>query len=66
MVYCNIDKLLKINKKTKYWLVNQLDSDYQTINKIINNETTSISFNMLEKLCKAFQCTPNDIFEIKY
>ena len=66
MIYCKLDKLLKKNEKTKYWLVNQLESDYQTVNNLMNNKTSSIRFSTLEKLCKIFNCTLDDIFEVKY
>jgi len=65
MVYLNIEELLKKRKKTKYWLVNNMQSDYQTINAMINNETKGIKFNTIEKLCNLLECTPNDLIIIK-
>jgi len=65
MVYLNIEELLKKRKKTKYWLVNNMQSDYQTINAMINNETKGIKFNTIEKLCDLLECTPNELFTIK-
>jgi len=65
MVYLNIEELLKKRKKTKYWLVNNMQSDYQTINAMINNETKGIKFNTIEKLCNLLECTPNELFIIK-
>ena len=65
MIYLNIEKLLNQKKKTKYWLVNQMESDYQTINAMINNETKGIKFTTIEKLCTLLECTPNDLIIIK-
>jgi len=65
MIYLNIEELLKKRKKTKYWLVNNMQSDYQTINAMINNETKGIKFNTIEKLCDLLECTPNELFTIK-
>lgn len=65
MVYLNIEKLLAKKKKSKYWLVENMQSDYQTINAMINNETKGIKFNTIEKLCKLLECTPNDLIIIK-
>ena len=65
MIYCKIKNLLKKNNKTKYWLVNELETDYKSLNKLLDNSTTSIHFDTLEKLCKAFHCTLDDLFEIK-
>ena len=36
--------------------------DRHTINNICKNKTTSIKFDTLDKLCKALDCTPNDLF----
>jgi len=65
MIYLNIEELLKKRKKTKYWLVNNMQSDYQTINAMMYNETTGIRFSTIEKLCDLLECTPNDLFTIK-
>lgn len=65
MVYLDIKELLKKNKKSKYWLVNEMESDYQTINAMINNETKGIKFKTIEKLCTLLECTPNDLIKIK-
>ena len=64
MIYLNLKHLLKENKKSKYWLVKQLDSNYTVINNMINNKTTGIKFETIFKLCNIFNCTPNDLFEI--
>lgn len=65
MVSLNIKEILKEKGKTKYWLVKQMECNYQSISDIMNNKTTAIRFETLEKLCKVLECTPNDIFIIK-
>lgn len=65
MVYLNIKQLLKNKNKSKYWLVNEMESDYQTINAMINNETKGIKFKTIEKLCTLLECTPNDLIKFK-
>ena len=62
MVKLNLEKLLKVNGKSKYWLVKQLDSNYTVINNMIDNKTTAIRFETIDKLCRIFNCTPNDLF----
>lgn len=56
---------------------NMVDSKYESINrfahdmsisvdnarKLYNGNTTRISLDILEKLCKVLNCAPNDIFE---
>lgn len=56
--------LLKENGKTKYWLYMQLGMSYQNFNKMINNETKSIKYENIEIMCRLFNCTPNELFEI--
>lgn len=62
MIYMNIGKLLEEKGKTRYWLVKQLDSNYTTINNMINNVTQSIRYETIDKLCDILDCTPNDLF----
>lgn len=62
MVKLNVKQLLDNSKKSKYWLKNYLETDYATLNKMLRNETKLISFKMLEGLCNAFDCEPNDLF----
>ena len=61
MIYIEIEKLLKKNNVTKYWLVKEIGSSYQAVNDMINHKTSGITFEMLETLCIAFNCTPGDL-----
>jgi DNA-binding Xre family transcriptional regulator len=36
-----------------------------TASKMVRNQTWAIRFDLLEKLCLLFNCTPNDLFEWK-
>ncbi|MFR7666266.1 MAG: helix-turn-helix domain-containing protein [Clostridia bacterium] len=65
MVYINIKELLKEKGKTKYWLIKYMEGSYQSISHMMNNETTGIKFETIEKLCKLLECTPNDLFKLK-
>ena len=65
MVYINIKELLKEKGKTKYWLIKTMEGSYQSISHMMNNETTGIKFETIEKLCKLLECTPNDLFKLK-
>ena len=64
-VELNIKKLMEEKNLTKYWLVKKLETDYRYATKLIENETKSINFEMIGKLCVLFECTPNDLFIIK-
>ena len=65
IVYLNIKEILKKKGKTKYWLVKNMEGGYQNISAMMNNETTGIKFETIDKLCRILECTPNDLFKFK-
>lgn len=60
-----LKELLEQQNKSVYWLKHETNISHATIYKMVNNETTMISFDNLEKICIALNCTPNDVFEIR-
>ena len=64
MVNFNIEKLLKKKNKSKYWLCQNMNITSRNLNRVINGETSSISFKYLEDLCKYLDCTLDELFEI--
>lgn len=64
MIRLRILDILEEQNHTKYWLYKQMDLSYQNFNRIVNNETTSIRFDNLEKLCTILQCSLDELFEI--
>ena len=64
-VELNLKQLMDKNNRTKYWLVKKLETDYRFANKLIENETKSITFQMIGKLCDIFECTPDELFTVK-
>lgn len=64
MVKLRILDILKEQNHTKYWLFKQMDLSYQNFNRMVTNETTSIHFDNLDKLCKILDCPIGDLFEI--
>lgn len=65
MVHVRIKELLEERGRTKYWLNKQTNIDYKNLCHIIEDETNSIRFDTMEKLCTVLECTPNDLFEIR-
>lgn len=61
MFTLKIDEILEKKGKTRYWLSKQCGVAQNNFAKICNNETISIKFDILEKICAALECTPNDI-----
>jgi len=63
MINFNIEKLLKKQGKTKYWLCKNMNITSRNLNRVINGETSSISFKYLEDMCRFLDC---EIGEIMY
>ncbi len=64
MVRLQALELLKEKGKTKYWLYKQLGMSYQNFNKMVNNQTRSISYENIDAMCVIFNCTPNDLLKM--
>ena len=64
MLNFNIEKLLKKRKKSKYWLCQIMNITNRNLNRIINGETSSISFKYLEDLCKYLECDISELISI--
>lgn len=41
-----------------------MDLSYQNFNRIVQNETSSIRFENLDKLCKILNCSIGDLFDV--
>ena len=52
MLRLRVLEILKDQNHTKYWLYKQMDMSYQNFSRIVNNETTSIRYENLEKLSR--------------
>ena len=62
MLKLNLLKILEEKGKSKYWLFIQFGMTYTNLNKIIMNETKSIKYETIDKLCKILDYEPNDLF----
>ena len=63
MVKLRILEILESQNHTIYWLFKQLDLSYQNFNRMVNNETSSIRFENLDKLSTILNCPVGDLFE---
>ena len=63
MVQLRILDILAEQNHTKYWLYKQMDMSYQNFNKIVNNETSGIKFDNLDKISKILGVSIGDLFE---
>ena len=57
MVRLRVLDILKEQNHSKYWLYKQMELSYQNFNRMVQNETSSIKFENLEKLCSILNCS---------
>ncbi len=62
MLQLRILDILSEQGHSKYWLYKRMEMSYQNFNKIVNNETSSIRFDTLEKLSTILECPIGDLF----
>lgn len=52
-------------KRIKIYELEQMSGiSRSTITRLYYNQTNTVSFNTIENICKALDCTPGDLFEI--
>lgn len=64
MLQLRIKEILHEQGRTKYWLYKQMDLSYQNLSRIMNNETSSIHFDVLEKFSRILQVPVGELFEL--
>lgn len=65
MIVFKLKQLLESKEKSLYWLAEVTGVTYPSLHKIINNKTSSIKLDILEKICVALECDISDLLEIK-
>lgn len=65
MIRLRVLEILQEQGRSKYWLYKRMEMSYQNFNKMVNNETSSIHFDNLEKLSDLLNCSIDDLFEKK-
>ena len=63
MLRLRINEILEKENKSMYWLAKQTGISANNIQKMCNGETNSIRFTSIETICKALNCSINDLFE---
>lgn len=60
----HIDELLEIKGKTRYWLAKEINISYNALCKLANNQTESIKFEVMNNICRALNCTLDQLFNL--
>ena len=64
MVQLRILEILEEQGHTRYWLYKRMEMlSYRIFNNIINNETSSIRFETLDKLSRILEVPVGDLFK---
>ena len=59
-----LKELLENRKMTIYKLAQETGVSYNNLHRIATKKAKVMSFDVLEKICIALECKPNDLFEI--
>ena len=65
MIEVRIEQLLEERGKTFYWLAKQAGISYNSLWRLRHEEAKSISFDRLERICRALECEPGDLLVLK-
>ena len=58
-----LNQTLEQKGKSQYWLAHNTGIATSTINNLCNGKTSSIQFDILQKICIALECSVSDIIE---
>jgi len=61
MIRIKIDELLKEHKRSFYWLAKETGVSHTTLWRLKKDKAQGITFNTLERICKALACQPGDV-----
>ena len=64
MVKLQLEELLKERGRTLYWLASPsgADVEYNSLWRLKEGRSKSISFELIDRLCGALECSPGDLF----
>ncbi|MDU1068166.1 helix-turn-helix transcriptional regulator [Clostridium sp.] len=61
MIKVKLQDILDKEERSLNWVATKTNISYSTLHKFNSNKTTSVSYNILEKLCELFKCNVEDI-----
>jgi len=63
-LHLTVDRMLKEQEKTRYWLAKETGLDYSTVNKYFHNRLQRYDSYVLAHICNALNCDIQDILEL--
>ena len=64
MIVVHIDKLLRKQDRSFYWLAKETGVSHTTLWRLKKNKAQGITFNTLVRVCQALRCQPGDILKL--
>ena len=64
MIEIRVDKLLKQQERTFYWLAKDTGISHTTLWRLKKGKALGINFDTLEKICHALHCQPGDVVKL--
>jgi putative transcriptional regulator len=64
MIRIRIDELLKQHERSFYWLAKETGVSHTTLWRLKKDKAQGITFNTLERICKALKCQPGDVLSV--
>ena len=64
MIRIRIDELLKEHERSFYWLAKETGVSHTTLWRLKKDKARGITFNTLERVCKALSCQPGDVLSV--
>jgi putative transcriptional regulator len=64
MLEIRIEQLLEERGKTFYWLAKETGIGHTSLWRLRHEEAKSISFDFLERICRALECRPGDLLTL--
>ena len=64
MIELRIEQLLEERGKTFYWLAKETGIGHTSLWRLRHGEAKTISLDYLERICRALECEPGELFEL--
>jgi putative transcriptional regulator len=64
VIEVRIAQLLDERDETFYWLAKETGIGYTSLWRLRHEEAKTISFNYMERICRALECEPGDLFKL--
>lgn len=63
IIRLRVKEILEEKGKSNYWLSQQLGMCYRNFHNIVTNNTSSIRFDTMERLCEILEISVSELFE---